>query len=307
MAKQSKQAFFDELTKRFGKLEALPGSYSLYKIKDTDVRIYIRYSRTYKNQQQTWYGLRSQDLKALEGFPSAICFVWDNQREPLIVPYSEYEDVFRTIEPTSDGQYKAKIVLAAEGTEFYINRVGRFNVDDHVGWQTLNDLNQESIEGVPDLSHSQVQTLLGAIGRSKEFDVWIPLNDRPRLDWNLARRYQFRDLLPQGYERIANTLEDVDVLWIRKGTNKIAALFEVEHSTPIYSGLLRFNDFLLTVPDKQVRFSIVANNTRRSLFARQLGRPTFQASGMNEMCTFLEYVNVYNWHNRLSNIVRDEE
>lgn len=302
MAKPSKLDFLAELSQRFGKPEQIQGSYSLYKLKDSDVRIYIRYSRTYENQQQTWYGLRAQDLKALEGFPSAICFVWDEQQEPLIIPFSEYEDVFHTIEPTSDGQYKAKVILTNGGTEFYINRVGRFNVEDHVGWQVLDNLYRKTTENIPDLSHSQIQTLLGAIGQSKDFDIWIPRLDRSKLDWNLTRAYQFRDSLPQGYERITNVLWEIDVIWIQRGSNKIAALFEVEHSTPIYSGLLRFNDFFLVVPDKQTRFSIVANDARRSLFARQLNRPTFQASGINDICTFLEYVNVYNWYQRLINV-----
>lgn len=299
MAKQSKTQFFSELTRRFGKQVQLPGSYSLYRLVDSDVRIYVRYSRTYKNHQETWYGLRSQDLKALEGFPSAICFVWDDQKEPLIIPFSEYEDIFRAIEPASDGQYKAKIVLANGDTEFYINKVGRFNVEDHFGWQTIENLGHKFSKSTPDLSHSQVQTLLGAIGQSKDFDVWIPPVDRQKLDWTLTKPFNLREMLPQGYEKIEGVLGEVDVLWIRKGSNKISALFEVEHSTPIYSGLLRFNDFFLLSPDKQTRYSIVANDVRRSLFARQLGRPTFQASGMHEYCTFLEYENVYNWHNRL--------
>jgi hypothetical protein len=299
MAKQSKIDFFAELSKRFGKPELLPDSYSLYKFKNSNVRIYIRYSRTYQDRQTTWYGLRNQDLKALEGFPSAICFIWDNQQEPLIIPFSEYEDVFHTIEPTSDGQYKAQVILVNGGTEFYINRVGRFNVEDHVGWQTLENLTQNSSEYVPDLSHSQVQTLLGAIGQSKDFDIWIPPLDRTKLDWNLTKPFQLRDSLPQSYERISTILEEIDVIWVQKGSNRVTAMFEVEHSTPIYSGLLRFNDFFLTTPDKQTRLSIVANNARRALFSRQLNRPTFQASGINEVCTFLEYINVYNWHHRV--------
>lgn len=94
-------------------------------------------------------------------------------------------------------------------------------------------------------------------------------------------------------------MREVDVIWIRKGSNELRALFEVEHSTPIYSGLLRFNDIHLLAPNLRPRFSIVANDYRRSAFARQLNRPTFRTSGLREICTFLEYVDVLGWHSRI--------
>jgi len=77
------------------------------------------------------------------------------------------------------------------------------------------------------------------------------------------------------------------------------ALFEVEHSTPIYSGLLRFNDVHLIAPIPISKFTIVSNDARRSLFARQVNRPTFKTSGLTELCTFLEYVDVFGWHKRI--------
>ncbi len=87
-------------------------------------------------------------------------------------------------------------------------------------------------------------------------------------------------------------------MWVAAGRDKVEALFEVEHSTSVYSGLLRFNDILLTEP-KVTRFSIVSDDLRRSLFSRQLSRPTFRKSGLAELCSFLEYRNVFEWHLRL--------
>src|SRR5437899_3035544 len=69
-----------------------------------------------------------------------------------------------------------------------------------------------------ELTHSQVQTLLGSIGARKGHNIWLPRNDRNKMDWNLARRFEF---------------------------------FEIEHSTPIYSGLLRFNDVRVLMPTLQ--------------------------------------------------------
>jgi hypothetical protein len=76
-------------------------------------------------------------------------------------------------------------------------------------------------------------------------------------------------------------------------------MFEVEHSTPIYSGLLRFNDVHLVAPLLRPRFSVVANDARRDLFVRQLNRPTFRLSGLRELCTFLDYKDVFGWYTRV--------
>jgi type II restriction enzyme len=133
----------------------------------------------------------------------------------------------------------------------------------------------------------------------KGYDVWIPEHDIPTLDWALTKRFPLTAELPAGFEQVSTILREIDVVWVAGGRNTIEGLYEVEHSTPVYSGLLRFNDILLTEP-KVSRFSIVSNDTRRDLFSRQLFRPTFRRSGLAELCSFLEYANVFDWHNRLS-------
>ena len=125
------------------------------------------------------------------------------------------------------------------------------------------------------------------------------MNDRPRLDWALTRKFEARAVAPTGFKGADRPVSDIDVLWLARGTNEPKAVFEVEHSTTIYSGLLRFNDLRLALPGIHPTFSIVADDVRRSTFARQLQRPTFQTSGLSEHCTFLDYGNVFNWHSRL--------
>ena len=94
-------------------------------------------------------------------------------------------------------------------------------------------------------------------------------------------------------------LREIDVIWIRRGGNAIEALYEVEHSTPVYSGLLRFNDVRLSVPGSY-RLAIAAENDRRSLFVRRLNRPTFRASNLTNICQFISYPEVYRWHERIA-------
>jgi hypothetical protein len=136
--------------------------------------------------------------------------------------------------------------------------------------------------------------------------VYVPESDAGRLDWSLTERFALRGSIPSGFEQVRGVLSEIDVIWIARGGEAIEGLFEVEHSTTVYSGLLRFNDIHLTDP-KVSRFSIVSNDSRRGLFARQLFRPTFRKSGLAELTSFLEYSNVLDWHMRLAKGSKDEQ
>jgi hypothetical protein len=300
MANKTKVNFLEEFTKRYGKLCRFDASLSLFELGQGAVRIYIRYSKVHPDGR-TFYGLRKEDLRKLEGYPSVICFLWEGQSEPLFVPFSDYEDIFQSISPASDGQYKAQIYLQDEGTELYIAKAGRFNVEAYVGWQELISLIDKSkLREAPELSHSQIQTLLGSIGATKGYDIWIPLNDRNKMDWSIANQFECQRVLSQSFHSVMDIVTEIDVIWIERGTGKLRALYEVEHSTPIYSGLLRFNDIHLVTHSIDARYSIVSNDARRALFVRQLNRPTFKMSKLCDSCTFLEYLNVFSWYRRLN-------
>lgn len=293
-----KDAFLNELRQRYGLLHKLGDSQSLYQIGNNKLRIYIRYSKQH-GKRRTFYGLRTLDLKLLEGHPSLLCFLSDSSDEPLIIPFAEFEEVFRSITPASDGQYKAQIYNNNEIAELYIAKAGRFNVESYLGWNSVDMLMNSTGVKIPILSHSQVQTLLGAIGVQKGYKVWIPSVDRSKLDWSLADGFKCEDTLPPSLGTIKRIVEEIDVIWVQRGSATAKAFFEVEHSTPIYSGLLRFNDVYLVEPIHNVTFSIVSNEDRRSTFIHQLNRPTFQTSGLSNVCNFLEYSNVFGWHERL--------
>ena len=292
-----RQAFLEELGARFGLLKRLGASQSLYEVGGGEATVYVRYSRLHGGKS-TFYGLRDQDLRRLEGLTAFIVLLWDGQPEPLVLPLDEFSSVLRESTPAADGQIKVQVHLRDRSTDFYVARAGRHNVEPYFGWWPLVNAVEQREDEVPALTHAQVQTLLGAIGHAHGMDVWVPANDRSRLDWSLTARFESRHDLPPGLDTVAAALREIDVVWIRRGGSQLEALYEVEHSTPIYSGLLRFNDVHLSVPETD-RYMIVSDDERREAFVRQLHRPTFRASGLAELCGFMSYPDVFRWHARV--------
>jgi type II restriction enzyme len=104
--------------------------------------------------------------------------------------------------------------------------------------------------------------------------------------------------LPPGFDEVRGVLQEIDVVWVKRGSGGLAAAYEIEHSTPIYSGLLRLNDVRLINPHID-RLTVVSDEIRRAAFMRQLNRPTFNASSLSSVCSFLDYREVHDWHRRL--------
>jgi type II restriction enzyme len=74
----------------------------------------------------------------------------------------------------------------------------------------------------------------------------------------------------------ADTVRLIDVLWVDKSVERIAAAFEVEHSTSIYSGIVRMLDLALGVPDQLAgAYFLVAPDAREHEVRGQFSRPAF--------------------------------
>jgi hypothetical protein len=99
------------------------------------------------------------------------------------------------------------------------------------------------------------------------------------------------DRLPLNYdETTLDTIKRIDVLWL-KG-RAIRRAFEVEHSTAIYSGLLRMADLCALLPNINVSLHIVGPESRREKVFQEITRPVFsllENSPLSERCTYLSY------------------
>ena len=76
-------------------------------------------------------------------------------------------------------------------------------------------------------------------------------------------------------DETAQTVALIDVLWLRRGLGEIVCAFEVEKSTSIYSGILRFVDLAASVGGPDAHFYLVAPDAREREIQAQLRRPAF--------------------------------
>lgn len=79
------------------------------------------------------------------------------------------------------------------------------------------------------------------------------------------------------------------MLWLRG--DSILSAFEIEHTTSIYSGLLRLSDLVTLQPNINIDLYLVAPSARREKVARQLSRPTFDRPPrpLSGLCRFISY------------------
>ena len=75
----------------------------------------------------------------------------------------------------------------------------------------------------------------------------------------------------------ADAVRLIDVLWIAADAPRVVAAFEVEHSTSIYSGIVRMLDLALSGADIEnvAELFLVAPDTREKDVRAQLARPAF--------------------------------
>jgi hypothetical protein len=138
----------------------------------------------------------------------------------------------------------------------------------------------------------QMQATLAEIGATMGFKIWLPRSDRTRVlsRWK-PEGDELLEELPLSFDRtLLKTIEEIDVLWIRR--RSIIRAFEVEHTTSIYSGLLRMADLLAMQPNLDIKLHIVAPEMRRAKVLSEIKRPVFslmEGKPLRKLCTYLSY------------------
>lgn len=130
-----------------------------------------------------------------------------------------------------------------------------------------------------DFTHTRIQGWLRDLGHALGYAVWVAANDR-------KRGYEDGLLGDKCLETLPAALADspafdairlIDVLWLDAASGQVAAAFEVEHTTSIYSGIVRLLDLALGAGSVgRSALFLVAPDEREGDVRDQLGRPAFQ-------------------------------
>jgi type II restriction enzyme len=124
--------------------------------------------------------------------------------------------------------------------------------------------------------HTQVQHALIKIGRALNYDVFVARNDQHRTccgdDFSLLTtpRLPALGVAPD----VLATVELIDVIWLKRAEPRVVCAFEIEHSTSIFSGILRMKDLAHSLTGEASQFYLVAPTAREKEVAIQMARPS---------------------------------
>lgn len=185
--------------------------------------------------------------------------------------------------PVGEAEYKRWLGLRVRRADKDVSVSVPDNSSPSEGEQSPSEETRESI---------RIQALLAEIGSQMGMDIWIPRSDRVAVlsEWR-GEHAPILERLPLNYDDTTlKTIEQIDVLWLKGRAIKRA--FEVEHTTSVYSGILRMADLLALQPNMDIRLHIVAPSARRKKVFQEVMRPVFsllERGPLYESCTFLSY------------------
>lgn len=161
------------------------------------------------------------------------------------------------------------------------------NGDDaaRIAWEAdLQKVRDESAKSLQvarenDRTHTEIQGWLRELGHALGFDVWIAANDQGRPLGTGQLGDGCLSQLPESVSQSpgADAIRLIDVLWLDRSSREVLAAYEVEHTTSIYSGIVRMLDLALGTPASATRgLFLVAPDSREADVRAQLQRPAFR-------------------------------
>lgn len=117
-----------------------------------------------------------------------------------------------------------------------------------------------------EFNHSYYQGLILTIGNLKNFQTFLPNQDKNKLFLNekLSDLSTLSKIPAYSYQNLVQRSSTIDVVWFNERVMP-HSFFEVEHSTDIQNSLLKFND----LQDFYSRMFIVADKVRKEEFEKK--------------------------------------
>lgn len=214
---------------------------------------------------------------------------------PILETVTDAEAVLNALEIAGeDPTYRAvdSRQLIISNPRLYESKSGTVTIPDSdlLDPEVLAELDDD-----PFVTHEEIQWLLLKTGAAMGLDVWVARNDRGRSfeGQPFAKMPRLLDELPRQFDPATQrTVELIDVLWLKD--KAILAAFEVEHTSAIYSGLLRMGDLVAMQPNLQLKLYIVAPDERREKVYSEINRPIFARLKLNDLCQYIPYSGLRN-------------
>ena len=138
-------------------------------------------------------------------------------------------------------------------------------------------------------AHTRVQWQLARLGQAFGCQVWIASNDHSRAHNGERLGGLSVAALPNlGMDDDTRGIVSlIDVIWLRG--KKVAAAFEIESTTSIFSGILRLSDLLAVAPNVSFPLYLVVPAERAAAVRKQLCRETFRARELPDRCRYFTF------------------
>ena len=130
--------------------------------------------------------------------------------------------------------------------------------------------------------HAQIQIALVMIGRQLNFRTWVAQNDKS-ITYQNQRIGEMNNVIESlrdvqlltAFDQAIKAALLIDCIWFRNARH-MPAVFEIEHSTGVTSGLTRMKGLFETMPPVPTRWTIVAADQDRDKVMRETNRPQFR-------------------------------
>lgn len=191
--------------------------------------------------------------------------------------YEKYDDLYSILVRIQRGEPVAQkatdIFVPADAPPSELVEVSPEEIDEALSLPVVSE-------------HVRMQWKLARLGIKAGERIWIPVGDQAKL----RHTYQFDSFdaeFSSGVDLPHSYIENIDVVW--KQEFRIGAAYEIENSTAIYSGLLRFADLNIIAPNTLYPMFIVAPKEKKGRLREQLRRPTFRRLELDRKVRFLSY------------------